>query len=251
VPVANLVASIAEPIGKIYPASLEQFGITSRDRLGPKSAGTCFDLASQIARIFGAELEIYEHPVAQPIVIVEPFEIPALCVSQVLRRLPLAQQAFLLAYEISMIPTRLHTVLSLRTPELETVIAGAARVVVPSFTLNHLDDEDANNAREIVRRTVVRKWRRPMEIAAEELAAKPPGDVGRWQAAVRQTALRAALLVANDLAPSIEAMRHVVELPELRGSVLVQSADSVSDLLRFWISNRAASVRQHAGMVRQ
>jgi tetratricopeptide (TPR) repeat protein len=249
-PVASLLASIGEPIGKLYPPSLEQFGITGRDRLGPKSSGSVWELATQIAKIFGAELEIYEHPTPQPVVVVEPFEVPALIVSQAVRRLSLAQQAFLLAYPISLIAARQHPVLSLHAGELETALAGAVRVVVPSFPVTHADDSDINNAREIVRKHVTRKWRRQMEVAAEELAAKGLGDVARWQAATRQTALRAALLVANDLAASIEAMRHVVELPDVRSAVLVQSSDTVNDLVRFWISNRAAGARQHAGISR-
>ncbi|MGE5180481.1 MAG: tetratricopeptide repeat protein [Acidobacteriota bacterium] len=250
VPAANLLAAIGEPIGKLYPPSLEQYGITARDRLGPKAPTPQWELASQIARMFGTELEMYEHPGAQPFVIVEPFDNPALVVSSTLRRLPVAQQAFLLAYGIMLVATRLHPVLSLRTGELEIALAGAARVTVPTFNLNHADETEVNNAREIVRKTVTRKWRRQMELASEELVQKPPGDLARWQGAVRQTALRVALLVANDLAASIDAMRLVVELPDVRNAVLVQSSDAVSDLLRFWISNRAASVRQHAGMVR-
>ena len=61
--------------------------------------------------------------------------------------------------------------------------------------------------------------------------------------------LRAAMIVTDDLAASIEAMRHVVEMPAVRGAALVQSTECVRDLMRFWTSNRAASLRQHAGMV--
>jgi hypothetical protein len=88
-----------------------------------------------------------------------------------------------------------------------------------------------------------------MELAIDEVNAKPPTDVAAWQAAIRQTALRAALIVADDLAASIEAMRHLIDAPPERSAALVQTSDEVRDLMRFWISNRAASVRQHAGMI--
>jgi tetratricopeptide (TPR) repeat protein len=247
-PLANMVVAIADGIGKIYPASLEQYGLTSRDRLGPKSAGSPWELATRIQRIFGTEFELYEHSGSDPMIIVEPFEMPALIVSQLMRRLPLPQQAFLLAFGIASIATRLHPALWLRTDELEVAVSGAVRVVASSFTLGAGGD-DVNNARETLRKVVNRKWRRPMELAAEELAAKPPGDVADWQSSIKQTMLRAALLVADDLAASFEAMRHVVEMPPVRGAALVQSSEPVRDLMRFWISNRAASVRQHAGML--
>ena len=244
-PAANLLVTIADNVGKIYPPSLEQFGISTRDRLGPKSANPLWELAMRVAKIFGAELEVYEHAAADPAILVEPFEMPALVVSQRLRRLPVAQQVFLLSYAIAPIAVRLHPALWLRPPELEVALTGAVRVVAPSFVLGATSTDDGNNAREALRRHVTRKWRRPMEIAAEELAAKPPADVAHWQAAIAQTMLRAALLVADDLPASIEAMRLVAELPAARGPALVQSSEVVRDLMRFWISNRAATVRQH------
>jgi hypothetical protein len=47
-----------------------------------------------------------------------------------------------------------------------------------------------------------------------------------------------------------DALRQVAaDLPDVRGAALVQSSEAVRDLLRFWISNRAATVGLHAGMV--
>ena len=250
-PAASLLASIADGIGKMYPASLDQYGISQRDRLGPKSTGSLWDLASRVSRIYGAELEIYEHGAIEPIVAVEPFETPALVVSHAVRRLPMPQQVFLLSYAIGPIAARLHAALSLRTAELEIALTGAVRLVTPTFAFGgaSADDTSINNARETLRKFVNRKWRRPMEVAADELVQNPPADLSLWQAAIRQTMLRAALLVTDDLAASIDAMRHVVELPAVRGAALVQSSDAVRDLMRFWISNRAAGVRHHAGML--
>jgi tetratricopeptide (TPR) repeat protein len=247
-PASSLLTTIADGIGKIYPPSLEQYGITARDRLGPKSPGSTWELASRIGKIFGIEVELYEHPAAEPAVIVEPFEMPALVVSQVLRRLPVPQQAFLLAYGVASIATRLHPALWLRTAELEIALTGAVRIVAPSFGASSAG-EQVEAAREALRKFVVRKWRRPMELAAQDFATKPPADLALWQASVKQTMFRTALLVADDLAASFEAMRLLTELPDARGSALVQRSDAVRDLMRFWISNRAASVRQHAGIV--
>jgi hypothetical protein len=246
-PAASLLATIAESIGKIYPPSLEQYGITARDRLGPKS-GSLWELASRIGKSFGVEVELYEHAGAEPAVIVEPFEMPALVVSQTLRRLPVPQQAFLLAYGIASIATRLHPALWLRTAELEIALTGAVRIVAPNFGAS-VAGEQVETAREALRKFVVRKWRRPMELAAQDFATKPPADLALWQASIKQTMFRTALLVADDLAASLEAMRLLTELPDARGSALVQRSDAVRDLMRFWISNRAASVRQHAGIV--
>jgi len=249
-PVASLVGAIADCVGKLYPAGLERYGVSARDRVGPKAPTPLWELANRIARIFGTEVDVYEHRGPQPLAIVESFEVPALLISQSLRRLPLAQQAFLLAHAIGPAATRLYPALMLGTTELEIAIAGAVRSVSAGagFTLPHLDDTAANNAREVFRKFVGRKWRRQLEVSAEELAQKAPGDIAAWQAAVRLTAIRAAALVSDDLASSLEAMRYVVELPDARHAALVQSSEIVRDVVRFWVSNRAAGVRQHAGM---
>lgn len=248
-PLANMVAAIADGIGKVYPTSLEQYGLTTRDRLGPKSVGSPWELAMRLARVFGTELELYEHPGAEPMIIVEPFEPPALIVSQMMRRLPVAQQVFLLGFGIASIATRLHPAIWLRTDELEIAVTGAVRIIAQGYTLGSAPSDEANTARETLRKFVNRKWRRPMELAAEELVSKPAIGVPEWQVAVKQTMLRAAMLLADDLGASVEAMRHVVKMPAVRGAALVQGSEPVRDLMRFWISNRAASVRQHAGMI--
>ena len=248
-PLANMVVALADCVGKVYPASLERYGLTARDRLGPKSAGSPWELAARIGRIFGVELEVYEHSGAEPMVIVEPLEVPALVVSQLVRRLPLAQQVFLLGFGVASIATRLHPAIWLRTEELETIVTGAVRVVAPAYTLGGAGSDEANSARDTLRKLVSRRWRRPLELAGEELVVKPAGSVAGWQIAIKQTMLRAAMLLADDLPASFEAMRHVVAMPAVRGAALVQGSEPVRDLMRFWISNRAASVRQHAGML--
>src|SRR5262249_29490870 len=116
------------------------------------------------------------------------------------------------------------------------------------FSLGYAEEHETSNAREIFRKFVGRKWRRQLELASDEIVAKPPADLAAWQNALRQTCLRAALLVADDLAASIEAARHVVDPPDARNAALVQASDVVRDLVRFWISNRAAGVRVHAGL---
>jgi len=248
-PAAALLAAIADGIGKLYPPSLDRYGIAARDRLGARSSSPLWELAQRIGRIFGAEFELYEHAAAEPVIVIEPFELPALVVSQAVRRLPIGQQVFLLAHALASIATRLHPALSLSTAELEVALVGATRIVVPSFQLRGAAPGNVDDAREVLRKAVIRKWRRPMEVAAAELAANPPADLARWQAAINQSMIRAALLVSDDLTASIDALRHVVgDLPDVRGAALVQSSETVRDLMRFWISNRAATVRLHAGM---
>jgi len=245
-PATMLLASIADVIGKLYAPSLERYGISSRDRLSVRSNSSTFEIATRIGKIFGAEFEIYEHPAPSPTVMIEAFEMPALVVSQELRRLPAAQQVFLLAYAIGPIAGRLHPALGLRTRDLETALLGTARGFVPGFGLRGMNVDEVDEAKKILHKAVSRRWRRSAELAAGELAANPPADFGRWHSAITQTAIRAALLVADDLTACVEALQLIVELP--KGS-RVRDTEAVRDLVRFWISNRVTSLRRSTGMV--
>jgi hypothetical protein len=85
-------------------------------------------------------------------------------------------------------------------------------------------------------------------MAATDLASNPPADLARWHSAIIHTAIRAALLVCDDLAAAIDILPAIVDLPTTKGPALVQSSELVRDLVRFWVSNRATSVRRNAGM---
>lgn len=248
-PATALLASIGDVVGKVYPASLERYGLAARDRVTQRSGSSTWELATRIARIVGAEFELYEHDAPEPTISVELFETPALVVSRNLRRLPVAQQVFLLSYALGPIASRVHPALSLRTAELELLLVGAARVFVPTFTWRGQLTSEIEDAKELLRKAISRKWRRNAEVAAMELASSPPADLGRWHSALTQTAVRTALLIADDLVASIEALHLVVDLPATSGPALVQSSDAIRDLMRFWISNRASTIRRNTGMV--
>lgn len=248
-PVAHLFAAVSDAIGKLYPPSLEQFGLTPRDRVGPRSNSPLWDVATRVGKIFGAEYELFEHAGASPVITVEPFDPPAVIVSQGVRKLPLGQQVFLLAHAIGPIAMRLHAARSLTTAELESVLVGAVRVISPGFELPGTPGDESDDTKDTIRKHVPRRWKKPMELAATEIAAGGAADIAAWRTAYGRTVARAAMLVADDLAASIAALGYVAELPPAKGVALVQSSPEVRDLMHFWISSRAAAIRRQARIV--
>jgi hypothetical protein len=244
----NLVGSLSEATGKIYPHTLEAFGLTRRDRIGPRSNHPLYDLSLRIGQIFGAEFELYEHQAPAPMVAIELEEPVGIILSPRARALSHRQQTFLLSYVISLISTRLVSVLRLNAMELEVLLVGAARGANPNFATRQAQGDELNDAKELVRKAVSRKWRRAVETSAAEYAANPPGDLTRWHWAITQTAARAALLVTDELSSSIEALRHLTDLSGSEGTRLVQASREVRDLMRFWVSDRAVHVRRRANV---
>jgi hypothetical protein len=248
-PVTSVLAAIVEPIARRSAPSLERYGLTSRDRVTAKSGSTLYDPARRIAEIFGIEFEVFEHDVADPQVAIEPFEEPAVLVSRAIAAQPQAQQVFVLGYAAMQIAMRLHAALALHPAELELVLAGAVRAVVPGFSLRPNQGEDVEDVKETVRKYHQRKWRKQLETGASEVAAAPRVDLAAWRRSAQLTAIRAGALLADDLGASLDAMRFVADLPLSKGRALAEKSPEVRDLLRFWVSNRAATVRAASGII--
>jgi hypothetical protein len=248
-PVTSVLAAIVEPIARRTAPSLERYGLTNRDRIGPKSNSPLYEPKQRIAEIFGIELQVFEHDVAEPAIAIEPFEEPAVLLSHAIGGLPLAQQVFVLGYAATQIAMRLHAALALHPAELELTLVGAVRTVAPVFSLRPNQGEDVEEVKEVVRKHHHRRYRKQLETAAGEIAAGPRVDLAAWRRSAEQTAIRAGALLADDLVASLDALRFVVDLPLVRGRALVEQSPVVRDLLRFWVSNRAATVRAQSGIL--
>lgn len=247
-PASSLLGSIADGIGKIFPPKLERFGLTRRDRIGGRSNYPLWELAARLSQIFACEFELYEHNLPKPMVALELTETPAVVLSRSMRKLQLTQQTFLMAYAISAIATRVYPALALNPIELEVLLVGAARNVAPKFTTRPTNDEEFDDAKERLRRAVPRKWRRAMETAGGEFANNPPPDFGRWQWTIKQTSIRAGMLLADDLVDCVDAVGHIAEVGGRNPLERVQSSAAIRDMLQFWASERAATVRRRVGI---
>jgi tetratricopeptide (TPR) repeat protein len=247
-PAAKLLAAIADAAGKLYPPALEGYGLDRRDRLGPRSNYPTWDLAARIGQIFGGEFALYEHGRKEPMISIELCEPAAIVVSARLRDLPFTQQTFLLSYAMALIAGRTYSVVPLSTAQVELLLVGASRIVSPAFAMRPASAEELDDAKEQLRKSVPRKWRKAMEAAAAEFVARPTADLARWRWAIKQTAARAALLVADDLASTIDAFRYVADVSGRTGVDLILGSHSVRDLVQFWVSDHAATVRRRAGI---
>jgi len=240
---------VVEPIARRTAPSLERYGLTSRDRVTAKSNPALHEPKQQIAAIFGVDFELFEHDLAEPALAIEPFEEPAVLVSHTVSALPHTQQVFVLGYAAALIATRLHAALALHPAELEATLVGAVRTVAPGFSLRGKGGGEIEEIRETVRKHHQRRWRKQLETGAEEVVALGTVDLAAWRYQAQQWGLRAAAVLADDLDASLDALRWVIDLPLARGRALVEASPAVRDLLRFWVSNRAAQVRAQTGIL--
>jgi tetratricopeptide (TPR) repeat protein len=250
-PAAELLATLGEALGKLYPPELERYGLTVRDRISARTPHPLRMLGDRIAAIFGiAEYDLYLHRAHSGALEIEFTDPPGVLVPAYLSNLSEPQQTFLLVRVMANLARGLAAVDKLAPQALEILLAAAGRSVDPGFAAG-LADEDllSSESRRLVK-ALSRRNRRAMEEAAHTYVATPRIHFADWTAKVRLTAARAAVVVSDDLPGSVELVRRMEgDLAGLQGIALAHGMRVVQDLLRFWVSDSAFALRRRLGML--
>ena len=89
-----------------------------------------------------------------------------------------------------------------------------------------------------------------IEDAARDYSAVRKVDMVDWVRRVRTSAARAALLVTDDLSAAVTAIRKSEgDLSGATGASLAEASRLAEDLLGFWVSEGALSVRRRLGLL--
>ncbi len=248
-PASELLAQIAEGLGKVHPPELEKYGVSSRDRLTSKSGHPLRALADRVANIFGVEeYDLYLHRAHAGAVEVEFSDPVSVLVPSHFTKLSESQQVFSLGRVMANITRKLHAVDRLPPDALAVLLAAAARTIDPAFGTGLADEDFLNGHARRVSRSLPWLGRGAVEEAARAYVAAPRLDAVEWQFRVRLSAARAALVVADDLPGSIGLVRQAEgDLAGLTGAALAQGMRSVHDLMRFWVSEPALALRRRLG----
>jgi len=248
-PASQLLAQIAEGLGKVHAPELDRFGVSSRDRLTAKSGHPLRMLADRVANLFGVEeYDLYLHR-AQAIAVEVEFTDPvSVLVPSQFAKLSESQQVFSIARVMANIARKLHAVDKLAPDALAVLLAAAARTIDPTFGTGLADEDFLNNHARRVSRSLPWLGRGAVEEAARAYVAAPRLDPVEWQFRVRLTASRAALVIADDLPGSVGLLRQAEgDLAGLTGAPLAQGMRGVHDLMRFWVSDAALTLRRRLG----
>lgn len=250
-PATELLATLAEGLGKVHPPELERYGLTTRDRITSRSGHPLRMLSDRVASVFGTvDYDLYLHRAHAGGLEVEFTDPPAILVPAQMTSYSEAQQIFLLARPLANIARRLHAVNKLAPVEIEMLLAAAARAVDPSYGVG-LTDEDFLQAhsRRVVK-SLSRRNRRALEETAALYASAARIDFNDWANKVRLTAARAALVLCDDLPGAITLVRRLEgDLAGLKGVALAQGIGLMNDLMRFWVSDAAFTLRRRLGMM--
>lgn len=250
-PAAPLLAALAPAMNKLHPGELDRHGLSKRDRIGTKSINVLRSIADEVAEVFGVkDFELYEQMLPDPLIAIETTDPPAVILSERAGELPESKQVFLLAFALTSIAAGFYAIEKIDADEVEKLLAGAARTVSPSYGMGIADDDELDEYAQRVKKATPRKHRKAKEDAALLYASAPASSIEPWVDALRQTAVRVAMLLSDDLPGTVQLMKKLdPDLGALSGPELVRASPVIRDLLHFWVSDQAHAARRAIGMV--
>jgi hypothetical protein len=248
---AEVLATLAPGLPKLFPADLDAYGLGSRDRVTSRAGHPLRTLADRVAAIVGVpEIDFFVHRVRSRGMALELGNPPALLVPGSVSELPEPQQVFLIARPIVAMAVGLSAVEKLTPRELEVLLASACRSVVPGYGSGLTSEDFLNDQTKKIHKALPRKSRKALEVVAMRYVEAPRVDFVRWTAGVTRASQAIAAMLSDDLAGCIEVMRRTErDLASLEGTALVRASSAIRDLLRFWVSDPALELRRRIGML--
>lgn len=245
---ARLLIALGDIAGKVYPADLERWGVSGRDRVSAKSGSSLRTLADRIAGVFNVgDYELFVHRSNSGLVEVELTDPVSILMPSIATDFTEREQTFLLARVFANLSRGLSAVDRLAPAAVEVLLAAAARVVDPGFPGGGMDPESLQAQARRVSRALPWLGRGAIEEAARAYAASPRLDLAAQCREIRRTAARAALIVADDLPSSVALVSRFEASSSADGTALVQATELKQDLMRFWISEPAFALRRRLG----
>lgn len=235
-PPATFIPAVLEILTKLEGIDYERWGLNKRDRIRAGDVHPMRTLADRIGRMFGGvpEYDIFVgvSSVARPYVIAgSP---PALLIPAGIDRLPEAAQVFHLARPLALLSRSLHPLDHIDDAGMEKLLVGVVRQFAPSFRLDPIyEEEELDVETRRVAKAIGFFSRSRIQEASVAFAEAPPRHYPAWAREIRRMAARAALLIADDLVATLEALGESLG-PD----------NYASDLARFWVSDPAIRFRR-------
>ncbi len=248
-PSAALLASIVEGLAKVRPGDLSRWGVTGRDKLSTRPEGIRA-VVDRIAGLFAVDdYDVYMHGIPDRGVFVENTPRPSILVPHWLAEAPAGQQVYAVTQAIVHLARGTFTIDLFVPRELEILLSAAVRGQVPGYGEAIAASDVLDDHMRTVTKAISRKRKRAYEIAAQAYASTLGPDTSTLVQWVRQSARRIALVVADDLAPSIADALRAEQIGGKVGIAAVRASPVVADLLKVWAARPAMALRYATGLV--
>jgi tetratricopeptide (TPR) repeat protein len=228
-PTGLLFASIADALDRMDDPAIDQYGLVTRDRIGPRSGHPMRALADRVGAALGVEeFEFYVSNAATNVVI-EPGDPAVIIAPAALSQVAESVQIFALGRVLCLLGRKWHSVERVSVSNLEAWATAAVGISEGR--------EDAQTRRLVKALPWGRKGR--VEEAGDVYVRAARPSVGDFVNRARMGALRVAAILSDDLVGCIGWMQRVE----------AESSNAVGqDLMRYWTSDPAYAIRRRIGL---
>jgi hypothetical protein len=249
---------MVEALPRLYSMSLDDWGVTKADRLGPRSEDPVRPLVGRVAALLGlAEgFEIYLVRTGTTNVEVEASQPPAVLVPPTLVGLP-RQEAFLqLGRQLGRIRAATHAALRVPHKDLGLLIAAGVRTIFPDYGRGALPEDRLNDVSQKIARALPRRHRRAFEQAALSFRDGGVFDSDRWRSSLLHTGHRASIVVSGDVLGAFEHImrtdRRLVGAPPPQSTEemvrLAATSPEIVELINFALGDALATLNRRLGL---
>jgi cellulose synthase operon protein C len=245
-----LLVALDGAVGKVFPPELERWGLSSRDKLSPKSGHPLRAVAERVASVFGVEgFDLYVHRAHSGPVQLELTDPVSVLVPASVAGLSEPGMVFALARAFASMARGLAAIERLDADDIRTLLGGAARVADSSFSARKGDEDELGAMQRRVAKAMPWLGRGAIEDAARGYASAPVKDVAEWLLGARMTSARAAAIVCDDIVSAADFVRRAEgDLSGSQGDALLASRRLLGDVLGFWVSDGAFAMKRRLGM---
>jgi hypothetical protein len=244
------MAALTPALAKLYPPELQSYGLATRDRLPTEANHPLREIANQLSAALDIQsFDLFLHRVRNRGITIEFGPHPSVLVPATIMEKDARTQTFMLAQPMTQIARGYHAVDKLTPRELDVLLASGTRIVKPDFGAGLTSEEFLNDQMRRLQRAIPRRDRKLVRDAALAYSQAKRVKFDRWVHAAQRTAIRAALLLCDDLDPLVDDIRsRIAPEREAEGETFIGHPTYV-DALKFWASPAAMFLREHMGMV--
>ena len=255
----EVAAAVAGVESKLLRADLTELGISSRDRISPRSGHPTRAVLDRVLKTLGlADVElVVASSVSRTRVLAQ--DQPWIVVPRGLVDLPEPTQLASISRAVARIAFGVPWLEELPPAHIEALLIAAARQVVPNYAT---DDVDVFQSKVIaqyestVARVLTRRQRKLLEELAPHISSPQgrPMPIDVFIANLGRAELRAAYLVCGDLLAAVDEMRAIdaplfqaTERPGPRALQAVLEHAFAADICRFALTTEATALRRRVG----
>ncbi len=241
-----LLAHLAGPLSKVYPPQLKNLGASGRKKISAKGLHPCRPVLDRLCLSFSSPpIDLYPSETVEEIHVVMTDPV-GLVIPSSLGDLSDVEQVCYLGRFVANIARGTHAVDALTEEQLRLAMAAALRMVDAPGDDSTIESADLTKITKKLIKAMPWLSKGRIEEAARHYGGAPLQDVGELREQLRASAFRAALILADDISPLFDLSKG--------GSRLVGEPDSrieslQADLLPYWASVGAMSLRRQLGMI--